>query len=93
MRMYGPKMVENVVQGLARIVVFDQMARIDQMMRPLDTPERRHKVVLTVHDEIVAETRHSAATLEAIMTDRPKWAIEIDIPVAAECWTGERYRK
>ena len=86
-RMYGPKMVENVVQGLARIVVFDQMARIDQMMRPLDTPERRHKVVLTVHDEIVVvvpedKGQEVLTTVLQEMSKPLKWCL--DLPIACE---------
>jgi DNA polymerase I-like protein with 3'-5' exonuclease and polymerase domains len=34
--LYGGKMVENVIQALARIIVFNQMGKMDQWLRPLD---------------------------------------------------------
>lgn len=43
-KIYGAKVVENVVQALARIVVFKQMESLNRMVH----------IVLTVHDEIVA---------------------------------------
>jgi len=33
---YGGKMVENVIQALARIIVFNQMAKMDQWLRVMD---------------------------------------------------------
>jgi len=86
-RLYGPKMVENVVQALARIVVFDQMARIDQALRPLDTADARHKVVLTVHDEVVlvvpeASGQEILNLAISEMSKAPRWCA--DIPIACE---------
>ena len=52
-------------------------------------------IVLTVHDEIVCETprQDAAVVLKQIMEDGPTWAKNIGIPVAAETWQGDRYRK
>jgi len=93
-KIYGGKVVENVVQALARIVVFDQMAKIDQALRKLDTPELRFKVVLTVHDEVVAcaptgFTKACVLLMEKIMSTPPKWAA--GLPVACESGHGENY--
>lgn len=93
-KLYGGKIVENVVQALARIVVFDQMAKIDQQLRKHDTPDRIHKVVLTVHDEVVLVVpedeveQWKAFTLE-VMSTPPKWAS--GLPVACECESGTTY--
>lgn len=86
-KIYGGKVVENVVQALARIVVFDQMAKIDQEFRRKDTPEKRFKVALTVHDEIVAvvpedEQQWALDFMVQVMSTPPKWAA--DLPVACE---------
>lgn len=35
--LYGGKLVENVIQALARIIVFNQMAKMDQWLRIADT--------------------------------------------------------
>lgn len=66
-KVYGAKIVENIVQALARIVVFYQMYEMSQMT----------KVVLTVHDEIVAcvadamvDTIHAA--MKEVMKKVPK---------------------
>lgn len=93
-KIYGGKLVENVVQALARIVVFDQMAKIDQECRKWDTPEHRFKVVLTVHDEIVvcapkSEGEKMLAFMTEVMSTPPKWAS--DLPVACEGNLGVNY--
>lgn len=93
-KIYGAKMVENVVQALARIVVFDQMSIIDQELRHHDSPTARHKLVLTVHDEVVAcvpETKSDWITqlMSRIMSRPPKWAP--DLPIACEVATGHDY--
>jgi len=84
---YGGKVVENVVQALARIVVFNQMAKIDQEFRKRDTPTKRFKVVLTVHDEVVAVVPEEMAEkslnfMSRVMSTPPSWAQ--DLPVACE---------
>ena len=54
-------------------------------------------IVLTVHDEIVAEPERVKADAETrlrqIMEDAPAWCREIGVPVSVETWQGERYRK
>lgn len=93
-RIYGGKIVENVVQALARIVVFDQMAKMEQHLRTMDEPTRRHKTVLTVHDEIVCvvpddETIWAYKKLLDIMSTPPQWCA--DLPVACEGDVAESY--
>jgi DNA polymerase bacteriophage-type len=82
---YGGLLCENVVQALARDLLVHSLFLCEENGLP---------IVLTVHDEAIADTpRGDAKMLEQIMEDRPDWAIEIGIPVKAECWQGERYRK
>jgi DNA polymerase I-like protein with 3'-5' exonuclease and polymerase domains len=93
-RIYGGKMVENVVQALARIVVFDQMAKIDQHLRKMDRTDGRYKVVLTVHDEVVAVVPEHYAQkcldfMVQTMSTPPSWAK--DLPVACEGDVGDSY--
>ena len=93
-KIYGGKVIENVVQALARIVVFDQMAKIDQALRKLDSPQERYRVVLTVHDEVVCvvpehyEQECKVIMLE-IMSTAPKWCS--DLPVSCEAESGNNY--
>jgi DNA polymerase len=87
-RAWGGLFVENVVQALAR----------DLMVHAMFICEREHMpIVLTVHDEIVCEVDDNgqdwAKMLQQIMEDRPQWAIDMQVPVTAECWQGDRYRK
>ena len=73
------------MQALARELLVAAMFRFE---------ERGFPVVLTVHDEIVIE--HPEITKELvkeIMSERPQWAVEIELPVAVEAWSGRRYRK
>ncbi len=83
-KIYGGKVIENVVQALARIIVFDQMLTIS----------KRYKVVLTVHDEVVtavpedlAETAKSY--MLEVMHQAPAWGE--GLPIAAEAGVGESY--
>lgn len=93
-KIYGGKVIENVVQALARIIVFDQMAVIEQKLRQLDKPGSRYKVALTVHDEIVccvpasfaAECEHM---MIQVMSKPFSWCE--DVPVACEAAYGETY--
>lgn len=83
-RIYGGKLIENVVQALARIVVFEQMLAI----------ARRHRVVLTVHDEVVccvpeAEAESARVFMIEQMSKPPVWAP--GLPIACEAHIGDSY--
>jgi DNA polymerase I-like protein with 3'-5' exonuclease and polymerase domains len=95
-KIYGGKVVENVVQALARIVVFDQMAKIDIEMRKNDNPlaDCRYKVALTVHDEVVCVVPKSASSwalefMTSTMSVPPKWCA--NLPVSCEGDIGNNY--
>jgi DNA polymerase len=94
--LYGGKMVENVIQALARIIVFNQMAKMDQWLRPFDNRpgDWRFKVVHTVHDEIVCVvpqswSKDTEAKMEEVMTQAPSWAD--GLPIACEVKSGYSY--
>lgn len=83
-RIYGGKVIENVVQALARIVVFEQMLKIAP----------HYRVVLTVHDEVVTcvpESHESGALahITTTMSTAPTWAPTL--PVACEVHSGGTY--
>lgn len=81
---YGAKVIENVTQGLARIVVTEMMLKL----------RSKYKAVLQVHDEIVyliPEDQIEEAEREIIhvMSTPPVWAP--DLPVACEASYGRNY--
>jgi DNA polymerase len=81
---YGGKVIENVCQAVARIVIGEQMLRI----------AKRYKVVLTVHDAVAviakeSEAAEAKAYVEACMNWRPKWAQTL--PLACEAGMGKSY--
>jgi len=83
-RIYGGKMVENICQALARIVMGEQMLMI----------ARRYKVVMTVHDAVGAlvkaeEAGEGRAFIESCMRIRPKWAL--GLPLNCESKMGKSY--
>lgn len=82
---YGGKLVENVVQAIAR----------DCLAISIDHLEKSgFKVVFHVHDEIVIECPKSHADLDAvvkIMTLPIPWAP--DLPLDADGWVGDFFRK
>jgi DNA polymerase I-like protein with 3'-5' exonuclease and polymerase domains len=93
-KIYGGKVIENVVQALARIIVFDQMAKIDQQFRKKDSKANRFKVVLTVHDEVVACVPEPVVAkcvefMEKTMSVPPSWCS--DLPIACEANYGDSY--
>lgn len=95
-KIYGGKVIENVVQALARIVVFDQMAFIDKKFRQLDAPKqgKRMRTALTVHDEVVAVVPEPAKDkalgfMTKVMTMTPSWAA--GLPVACEADSAVSY--
>ena len=88
---YGGKLTENAIQAIARDLMAFSMYRAEQHGFP---------IVLTVHDELVAEItacqddaerKKELDTLRRIMCELPKWAQ--GLPVAAEGYVGWRFRK
>jgi len=80
---FGGKLFENCVQAVARDVLYATLRKLVIM---------GHVPVMHVHDEAVVES--STLTLDELnahMCDAPDWAE--GLPLAAEGWTGERYRK
>ncbi len=83
-RIYGGKVVENVCQALARIVIGEQMLMV----------ARRYRVVMTVHDAVgciapVEEADEARAFVEQCMRMRPKWAP--GLPLNCESKMGASY--
>lgn len=88
---FGGKLTENVVQAMARDLLYEALQRFDAT--------RVFKPVLSVHDEIVCEVKDEGPDITealckqftGIMSQRPKWAP--DMPVKVEVWHGKRYKK
>jgi DNA polymerase I-like protein with 3'-5' exonuclease and polymerase domains len=83
-RIYGGKVIENVCQALARIVIGEQMLRV----------AKKYKVAMTVHDAIgCIVPEHEAQTgkeyVEMCMKMRPAWAL--DLPLNCESGVGRTY--
>lgn len=83
-RIYGGKVIENVCQALARIVIGEQLLMI----------ARRYRVVMTVHDAVgciapVEEAEEARAFVEQCMRMRPKWAL--GLPLNCESKMGASY--
>ena len=83
-RIYGGKVVENVCQALARIIIGEQMLMI----------AKKHRVVMTVHDAIAClipedEAEQGKEFVEMCMRLRPAWAA--DLPLNCEAGYGQSY--
>jgi DNA polymerase len=81
---WGGSVVENVVQALARIIIGEQMLKINEKYRP----------VLTVHDAVVnvipeAEIDDAMKFIIDTMSTPPDWATTL--PVACEAHFGDSY--
>jgi DNA polymerase len=83
-RIYGCKLIENVCQALARIIIGEQMLMV----------AKKYKVVMTVHDAIALivpeqEVATAVEYVELCMRLRPKWAQEL--PLNCEAGYGKSY--
>ena len=83
-RIYGGKVIENVCQALARIIIGEQMLQV----------AKKYKVVMTVHDAIACvipeqEAEAGQEYVEMCMRMRPKWAL--DLPLSCESGVGKSY--
>lgn len=87
-RTYGAKLVENIVQAIARDVMAVAVERVET--------RTVLAALLTVHDELVCETSEGAADLgrrdlEWCMTTPPDWAKTL--PLGADVKILDRYGK
>jgi DNA polymerase len=83
-RIYGGKVIENMCQALARIIIGDQMLMV----------AKKYRVVMTVHDAIacVVPTEHVETATEYVemcMRTRPDWGMEL--PLNCEAGYGPSY--
>lgn len=88
-KLYGGKLLENLVQALARIVTMDAAVRIQKRIKPMGlwlNLQAHDELVYVVPDELV-DTLKVILTEE--MTRRPAWAP--DLPLACEVGTGPSY--
>lgn len=82
---YGGKLVENIVQAIARDLLLFSMKQLEL---------ERHTVIGHVHDEVIAEVPigfSSVKKMEEIMVRTPAWAK--GCYVGAEGFASSRYRK
>ncbi len=81
---YGGKLTENVISAICRDVLADALLRLEKV---------GIRVVLHVHDEIVAELPDVARfeEMKALMATPPSWAS--GLPLAVEGYVSSRYRK
>jgi DNA polymerase len=84
---YGARLQENLVQGLARIVIADQI---------LEMEKHGIQTVGSTHDEILCIVRRGEAKVKLaemieIMSTPPSWAP--DLPLDAEGGFAKEYSK
>lgn len=82
---WGGKLVENVVQAIARDCLAENIKRLHAA---------GYKIPFHVHDEVIADCLKEYADLKAvckIMSQPIPWAP--DLPLNAEGWVGEFYKK
>ena len=83
-KIYGGKLIENVCQALARIIIGNQMLMV----------AKKYRVVMTVHDAIAcivpeAEVETAQEYVELCMRLRPQWGKEL--PLNCESGYGDSY--
>lgn len=93
LKTYGGALFENITQAVARDIMVNGM---------LNAEAAGYEMVLTVHDELLAEVadddetggwsaKESLEDFMKLMCQLPTWAA--GFPVAAEGWVAQRYRK
>jgi len=83
-KLYGAKVIENVCQALARIIIGEQMLHI----------AKKYAVAMTVHDAICCvvpedEVDEALLFVEQCMKTPPAWAK--DLPLDCEAGAGKSY--
>jgi DNA polymerase len=88
-RIYGPKLLENIIQALARIVIMDAMVTLRKELRQYDA-----HWVHQVHDELVylvpdQHVDRFYARLDTVLKTPPVWMPTL--PLACEIGVGTNY--
>ena len=84
-RTHGPRLCENIIQALARIVITNQMLTIKNSLPHLD-------VVLTVHDEIICEIHNeeldevTARIRELMEVNSLDIPLKVDVEICKASW-------
>lgn len=83
-RLYGPKMIENICQSLARCIIGEQILKIS----------KHYRVVLTVHDSVLVavpddEVQEAQDFVMQCMRWTPEWAK--GLPLNCEAGYAKRY--
>ena len=82
---YGPKLVENIVQGTARDLLAEAMLRVE---------EKGYPIVMHCHDEIIAEVPEGTGSVDEmceVMAVQPEWAV--GLPLRADGYECSFYQK
>ena len=82
---YGPKLVENIVQGTARDLLAEAMLRVEKKGYP---------IVMHCHDEIIAEVPDGTGSVDEmceVMAVQPAWAE--GLPLRADGFECRFYKK
>ena len=82
---YGPKLVENIVQGTARVLLAEAMLRVEKKGYP---------IVMHCHDEIIAEVPEGIGSVDEmceVMAVQPEWAE--GLPLRADGFECKFYQK
>ena len=83
---YGPKLVENIIQGICRDLLADAMLRVEKA---------GFDIVAHVHDEIICEVPNGQSSVEeicSIMSELPDWA-DSTLPLNADGYECLWYKK
>ena len=83
--LWGGKLLENICQALARVIIMEAALRLDQ---------RGYRFVLQVHDELVFcvpddRMEEAKTIIMQEMTRPPAWLP--DLPLAVEVKSGDDY--
>ena len=83
---YGPKLVENCIQAIARDILAEAMLRVDAT---------GFDIVAHVHDEMIVEVPNGKSSVKELcdmMAESPDW-VDDKLPLRADGYECEWYRK
>lgn len=90
MRAFGERVARNMpIQGTAADIIKIAMVRVQQR---LEKEQRRARLILQVHDELIVEApQEEADAIAELLTQEMEAAVNLSVPMKADAHVGQTW--